>query len=206
MEIKLHANATTTPKVRAYIQASSASAAALAEELGVSETTVRRWRRRSSTGDRSHTPRRLGQSTSPEEEALICALRTDARLSLDDVVEVMRRCVNGALTRSSVYRCLKRYGLSRLPKEEPAAARGRFEETAFGYVHVDLKHLPKLAGKPSYVFVVIERTTRFAYVEMVYDRRRETIAACFERFLQAFGHPVHTVLTDNVLYTERNVI
>lgn len=34
MDIKLHANATTTPKVRAYIQASAASAADLAQELG----------------------------------------------------------------------------------------------------------------------------------------------------------------------------
>lgn len=37
MELKLHANATTTPKTRAYIQASPASVA----ELGVSEATVR---------------------------------------------------------------------------------------------------------------------------------------------------------------------
>ena len=37
MELNLHANATTTPKTRAYIQRSRASVAALAAELGVSE-------------------------------------------------------------------------------------------------------------------------------------------------------------------------
>jgi hypothetical protein len=36
MELNLHANATTTPKVRAYIQRSKASTAELASELGVS--------------------------------------------------------------------------------------------------------------------------------------------------------------------------
>jgi AraC-like DNA-binding protein len=46
MELTLHANATTTPKTRAYIQRSRASVATLAAELGVSETTIRRWRGR----------------------------------------------------------------------------------------------------------------------------------------------------------------
>jgi hypothetical protein len=42
MELSLHANATTTPKVRAYIQRSTKLGAELATELGVSETTMRR--------------------------------------------------------------------------------------------------------------------------------------------------------------------
>ncbi len=46
MEICLHANATTTPKQRAHIPRSSRPAAELAVELGVSETTIRRWRAR----------------------------------------------------------------------------------------------------------------------------------------------------------------
>ena len=35
MDLKLHANATTTPRTRAYIQQSPATNAALARELGV---------------------------------------------------------------------------------------------------------------------------------------------------------------------------
>ena len=41
MLVKLHANAVTTPRTRAYIQASGRSVAELARELGVSETAVR---------------------------------------------------------------------------------------------------------------------------------------------------------------------
>ncbi|MCP3418147.1 hypothetical protein NLM16_28990, partial [Bradyrhizobium brasilense] len=44
MELSLHANATTTPKTRAYIQRSRKSVAELATELGVSETTIYPWR------------------------------------------------------------------------------------------------------------------------------------------------------------------
>ena len=52
MQIHLHANATTTPKIRAAIQASLAPVAALAAEYGVTERTVRRWKERDSVEDR----------------------------------------------------------------------------------------------------------------------------------------------------------
>ncbi len=42
MDLKLHANATTIPRTRAYIQKSQATTAALARELGVHSRTVAR--------------------------------------------------------------------------------------------------------------------------------------------------------------------
>jgi len=196
MDLKLHANATTTPKTRAYIQRSTSSVAELARELGISETTVRRWRGRKSVTDRSHTPKRLAISLSPAEEVLVCELRTELDLPLDDIVEVMRRCVRNSLSRSAIHRCLKRHGISRRPKPDKPAA-GVFQTTTLGFVHVDLKHLTRLERKPAYVFVAIERTTSFVHIEIVCDRKATTITACFKRFLEAFGYPVHTVLTDN---------
>ena len=49
MELILHANATTTPRVRSYIQRSRKAVAELVAELGVSETTIRRSGPRSAT-------------------------------------------------------------------------------------------------------------------------------------------------------------
>jgi hypothetical protein len=95
MELKLHANARTTPNTRAYIQNSGKSVA----ELGVSETTIRRWKNRDSVLDRSHTPKRLAISLSPLEERLVCELRTALALPLDDIVEVMRRCLRHTVMR-----------------------------------------------------------------------------------------------------------
>jgi transposase-like protein len=57
MELNLHANATTTPKTRAYIQRSKKTVAELAAELGVNETTIRRWRGRNTVQDHSHRPK-----------------------------------------------------------------------------------------------------------------------------------------------------
>jgi len=196
MLVKLHANAATTPKVRAYIQASSLSVAELARELGLSETTIRRWRGRCDGLDRSSRPHTLSTDFSVEEEEIAVELRTRLGLSLDDVLEVMRRCLRADISRSALHRCLQRHGVSARPSNPQEAAQ-RFAPEPFGYVHVDLKHLPRLESRPAYVFVAIERVSRFAHVEIVADRSGATIAACFERFLEAFGHPVHTVLTDN---------
>jgi beta-lactamase class D len=94
MDLNLHANATTTPKTRAYIQRSKKSAAQLAAELGVSETTIYRWRDRTTVEDRSHRPKNLVTSLSAVEERAVCELRTSLQLPLDDIVEVIQRCIN----------------------------------------------------------------------------------------------------------------
>jgi transposase InsO family protein len=165
-------------------------------ELGVNESTVRRWKGRSSVADRSHTPHRLATSLSPTEEQLVVALRQELDLPLDDLVEVMRRCCNGTLSRSAIHRCLQRHGISRRPL--PAKPEvGRFEPASVGFIHIDLKHLTRLEGRPSYVFVAIDRATRFVHIEITERRDASTIAACLVRLLTAFPYPIHTILTDN---------
>lgn len=199
MNINLHANAATTPKQRALIQRSTAPVSALAKELGVHENTIRKWRKRTDTTDRSSQRHNLGASTTPTEEELIVALRQDVRLSLDDLVEVVNRCVNPNLKRSSVRRCLVRKGAMKLPSQQSdsAPSHKKFEEASCGFIHIDLKHLPRLEGKRSYVFAAIDRATRFVFIEIITDRSAATITACLEHFLEVFPYPVHTILTDN---------
>jgi transposase len=196
MDLKLHANATTTPKVRAFIQRSKKSVAKLAAELGVSETTIYRWRGRSTVTDRSHTPKRLTTKLTPLEEALICELRTNLQLPLDDITEVMQRCVNAKISRSAVHRCLRRHGLNRRPEPDRPSI-GLFEQTPVGFIHVDLKHLPALERRRSYAFVAIDRATRYVYLEIHQGRDAATAAGFLTRFIAHFPHHVHTILTDN---------
>ena len=196
MLVKLHANAVTTPRIRACIQSSDAGIAELARTFRISESTVRRWRGRHDTADRSSRPHRLASSLSPEEEAIAVELRTRLALSLDDALEVMHRCLRPDISRSALHRCLRRHGLNSRPHPEtPKPAP--FAPEPFGFIHADLKHLTRLERRPAFVFVAIERATRFVHVEILNDRRADTVAAAFLRFLNAFGHPVHTVLTDN---------
>ncbi|MGQ0567804.1 MAG: hypothetical protein ACT4OK_22430 [Gemmobacter sp.] len=131
MALKLHANATTTPRARALIQARTASGADLARQFGITETSVRRWRGRTEVHDRPHTCHNLGQSTTRAEEALIAVLRRDLGLSPDDLALVMQRCVNPGLSRSAVDRCPRRHGLSAAAPPDAPAQPSRPASRAF---------------------------------------------------------------------------
>ena len=169
MELNLHANATTTPKTRAYIQQSPASIAHLAEELGVCETTIRRWKKRATVEDRSHRPHRLSTSLTDLDQRLVIELRKSLQLSLDDIVEVMKRCVSEKLSRSAIHRCLQRHGISKLAKPEKAKP-GTFDtDQPLGFIHIDLKHLTRLEGQRTFVFEIEMETP----VEDQINRRDE---------------------------------
>lgn len=196
MEIKLHKLARTTPATRAQIQLSDRPVAELAQELGVSEDTVRKWKKRSDTHDRSHVRHNLGASTTDIEEGLIYGLRCDVGLSLDDTVEVMRRCINTNLSRSAIYRCMKRQGIASGPAL-PKPDKQKFEQTTCGFIHIDLKHLPAMDKQKQYACVAIDRETRYVYMEILEGRSAHTLQDFLERFIKHFPHRIHTILTDN---------
>lgn len=198
MKIKLHANARTTPAIRAYIQRSNKSINALAKELGLSVATVHKWKHRKDTSDRSHTRHNLHASTSEIEERIIYELRTEVGLSLDDLLEVMHRCVNPRLSRSALYRCLKRLGLARQSQAAPETqCVQKFEETTCGFIHMDVKHLPRLKGQKHFVYAAIDRASRYVYVEILDHLNAQTAQGFVRRFVDHFPHTVHTILTDN---------
>jgi transposase InsO family protein len=197
MNVKLHANATTTPRTRAYIQQSTASNASLARELGIHPRTVARWKARREVHDRSHTPHRLTTTMTAWEEALAIELRRTLGLALDDILEAMRRCVNPRLSRSGLHRCLKRHGLSARLTPDKAPALTFETNRPAGFIHIDLKHLPPLHRQRAFAYVAIDRATRFVYLEILPDRRGQTATGFLERFLASFPLKVHTILTDN---------
>lgn len=78
MLIHLHSQATTTPKVRAAIQASDEVGTVLAERFGVTPQTIYKWRKRDSVEDRSHTPHRLQIEADQETiRGIVSPLRAD---------------------------------------------------------------------------------------------------------------------------------
>jgi transposase InsO family protein len=197
MLTQVHANATTTRRTRAYIQASSSSVAELAAELGVHEKTIRRWRSRTSTADRSHRPKRIQTLFTAIEEEIAVELRTRLGLSTDDITEVMRRCLRPNISRSALHRCLKRHGVSGRPARQRQKPSAFETEKPLGFVHIDVKYLTALDRRRAYVYVAIDRATRFVYVEILDSRNAAASAGFLARFLAAFPIAVHTILTDN---------
>lgn len=80
MSLRLHASATTTPKIGIYIQASILSERALAAELDVTVGTARRGRSRDTQHDASRAPHRLPSIAPPAEYVLFqpCSSGADA--------------------------------------------------------------------------------------------------------------------------------
>lgn len=114
-----HANATTTPEMRAFIRESDLPTAVLARLLKVSESTVRKWRKRESVEDESHKPHKLNTKLSPSQEYVVVELRKRLLLSLDELLTVCHEFVHPAISRAALQRCLKRHGVSRLADMEP---------------------------------------------------------------------------------------
>ena len=166
MLISLHKQATTTPKIRAAIQASTEPAWMVAERYGISEQTVWKWRKRDSVHDRSHTAHRLQSTLTPAQEAVAVSLRTTLLLPLDDLLCVVREFLNPNVSRSGLDRCLRRHGVGNLRDLKPTARRPAhkpFKAYEPGYLHVDVKYLPQMADEDRrrYLFVAIDRATRW---------------------------------------------
>ena len=187
MAAGLHGSARTTPRVRAELQASEESARALAARYGLNPKTVAKWRARAGTADAPMGPRRPRSSVLTEaEEAIVVEFRRRTLLPLDDVLGCLREAIP-ALSRSALHRCLVRHGISRLPRdEEKASKRGRFAETAIGYVHVDACELRLVEGK-LFMFLAIDRASKFVHVGFYDANTKANGAAGLRRPKQCFG-------------------
>ena len=193
----LHGSARTTPRVRAELQASKESTRTLAKHYGLNPKTVAKWRRRSTTFDATMGPRDPRSTVLTElEEAIIVEFRRRTLLPLDDVLGCLRDSIP-RLSRSALHRCLERHGISRLPVNgETLSKRGRFAETAIGYVHIDICELRLAEGKV-HMFLAIDRVSKFTYVEF-HEQANTMIGAAFLRsVIEVFPYKIRIVLTDN---------
>jgi transposase InsO family protein len=200
MLIDLHKNATTTPAIRAAIQKASGSDYELAERFGVSRDTVRKWRKREGVLDASHTPHRLQTTLNAAQEELVIYLRTQLRLPLDDLLAVVREFIEPAMSRSALDRLLRRRGHSRLPAPEaPTRASQPFKAYEPGFVHVDVKYLPQMADeqKRRYVFVAIDRATRWVFIAIKSQRTAAAARSFLNELVKAAPFKIRTLLTDN---------
>jgi RNA-directed DNA polymerase len=198
----LHGSATTTEAVRRAIQHSQESLRTLSKRYGINQKTVAKWKKRGSVVDLPTGPTAPHSTVlSIEEEAIIVAFRRHTLLPLDDCLYALQPTIPH-LSRSSLHRCLQRHGISRLPEVDgDKPDKKKFKRYPIGYFHIDIAEVQTAEGK-LYLFVAIDRTSKFAYVEL-HQRATKMIAAEFLRqLIAAVPYVIHTVLTDNVLCRE----
>ena len=185
----LHGSATTTEAIRRAIQHSQESLRTLAKHYGINQKTVAKWKTRTSVADLPTGPKEIRSTVlSVEEEAVIVAFRRHTLLPLDDCLYALQPTIPH-LTRSSLHRCLQRHGISRLPDVDGnKPAKKKFKRYPIGYFHIDIAEVRTADGK-LHMFVAIDRTSKFAFVQLMEKANRVTASA----FLVAL---IATVLQD----------
>ena len=193
----LHGCATTTEAVRRAIQNSQESLRALAKRYGINQKTVAKWKQRETVADLPTGPKEAKSTVlSIEEEAIIVAFRRHTLLPLDDCLYALQPTIPH-LTRSSLHRCLQRHGISRLPEVEGGKpSKKKFKAYPIGYFHIDIAEVQTAEGK-LYLYVAIDRTSKFAFVQLVKKTGRTSASAFLEALIAAVPYKIHTVLTDN---------
>jgi transposase InsO family protein len=189
--------------------------------FSVSPATAHRWwhrwldgdRERRSLLDRSSRPTRSPRQLSLLEEEPILRARRETGYGPGRLAWIVGRA------RSTIWKVLRRHGLSRLPKL-PQPARRRYEWSRPGaLLHIDVKKLGRF-DRPGhrvtgdrrsrsrrvgydYLHCVVDDNSRYAYVELHPAEDSDTAARVLERALQHLAElglqPGEAVMTDNAL-------
>ena len=207
----VHPMARTTPRTRAEIHDSAASVAELAQAYNISSSTARKWRNRDDLLDRSHKAHQLHTTLSPAQELIVMEIRRLCLLPLDDLVAVTKQFINADASRSGVSRLLRREGLSKLSDLEPRVegeetSRKTFKDYEPGFVHIDIKFLPKMPDEAqhSYLFVAIDRATRWVFMRIYADQTQGSAVDFLRRVHEAAAFKITKLLTDNgTQFTDR---
>jgi transposase InsO family protein len=198
-----HSNAKTNVNIREQIQKqTSASNRVLASQFNTSSQTVSKWRNRDMTLDKSSRPESIKYALTETETALAISIRKASWLPLDEVFEMLLE-QNESISRSSIYRCLLKNKINRVPEAIKDKAKV-FKAYQPGYLHVDVTYLPKFEGKSAYLFVAIDRATRLMFYQIFDDKSAISTGVFFDQCLEFFPFEITHILTDNGLeFTNR---
>ena len=202
---------------------------AAAAAFSVSPATAHRWwhrwlqaehRTKAALADRSSRPLRSPRQLSLREEEPILRARRETGLGPGRLAGLVRRA------RSTIWKVLRRHGLSRRPPQTRPRYRSYEWSRPGALLHVDSKKLARfrepghratgdrheLASNRGagydYLHCVIDDHSRFAYVELHPREDGETAARVLERALEqlaelGLGRP-EAVMTDNAFCYRRS--
>ena len=220
--MNVHQNARLTPFRRRELVrrlGQGESILVVAQQLGVSVRTARKWRLRfQSHGvaglvDRSSRPRSHPRQTRPAIALGIKVLRHQ-RWTCRQIGAAV------GVSAATAARILRRVGLSRRGRCEPPVAVQRYEHPHPGdLLHLDTKKLGRIAGLGhrvtgrtagghyrdggvgwEYLHIAIDDYSRVAYVELLPDERAVSVRAFLCRAIRWFrvrGVDIRRVLSDN---------
>ena len=192
----LHGCARTTEAVRREIQNSKESMKSLSERLGLGYKTVSKWRHRDFVHDMPMGPKDPHSTVLTREEEAVCvAFRKHTLLPLDDCLYALKERIPH-LSRSSLHRLFQRNGISKLPENKEKKPKKKFKKYPIGYFHIDITEVRTEEGK-LYLFVAIDRTSKFVYVELLEKQGKMQAADFLKNLIEKVPYKIHKILTDN---------
>jgi hypothetical protein len=195
---RTHSCATTTPRIRRAIQASDETNIVLAKRHGVNRKTIAKWKAREFTSDARMGPKNPRSSLlSHEEETIILAYRWRTRLALDALHLRLRR-IMPKLSRSTLYRCLKRRGLSKIGSTKtcpPLTTTALGGPYLFGITANCVVFHDPVLGLCFSVFLAVEEVTKAVYAEVA-GPTPENAAAFLANLVAQFPEKIIAVSTE----------
>ncbi len=125
----------------------------------------------------------------------LCRVRTHSLLPLEDCLYALKEQIP-SLTRSSLHRFFQLNGISKLPEDKEKKQKKEFKKYPIGRFHIDITEVCTKEGK-LYPFVAIDRTSKFAYVELLEKQVKIQAAEFLKNLIEKVPYKIHKILTDN---------
>lgn len=174
------------PAIRRALQRGEESVRVLAKRYGVSPSTVQKWRTRETIVDvERHGNERKSSVLTWTQEAAVVALRLYALPSLDECHAMLQPWIP-RLTRSSLHRCLTRYGLSRLPE-----VRGKATARTLSIYAIELQ----CSDVGLSAFIAVEHYPPRIVAQFVDEMTMANAALFLDALVQVAKRPIFEVRT-----------
>src|SRR5215472_10393667 len=210
-ERELDKNAARRLAILRHAEEVTGNVALTCRYYGITRQACCQWRRRYEAGgldalrDRSRRPRSCPHETSTEIVEKVIYLRQNYHFGPAKIAMYLQRYHDITISKSGVWRILKRLDLNRLPAYQRYKRHDRkwkrYEKPLPGHaVQVDVKFIAPLSSsskKKYYQFTAIDDCTRLRVLR-IYDRLNQKTAIQFADFLlDKFPFRVEVIPTDN---------
>jgi Integrase core domain len=193
----LHGSARTTAAGRRTIPQRQESLNTRAERDDLNSKTVAKGKRREYVHEAPMGPKEpRSTGLTKAQEAMCVAFCKHPLLPLDDCCYALQNSIPH-LPRSTLHRCYKRHGISRLPEVEGTKpAKRKFKKYPLGYFHIDSAEVHTEEGR-LYLFVASDRASKVAVAERHANATRWIAANFLRALIAAMPDKSHTGLTAN---------
>lgn len=177
---------------------------------GISRMAFYRWLHRYQESgfeglvDKSHRPKHFPRATKTEVLAKLLYLRQSYHFGPDKIAMYLFRYHDIHISKSGVYRILKRLQLNRLPQNQRYQSHAtrwkRYEMPEPGHrLQIDVKFLSRIKGsrRRYYQYTAIDDCTRLRMLK-IYDQKNQRTSIQFvDNALSRFPFQTHVIQTDN---------